>query len=272
TALSGIEAIPQGAAIVNSNGTLVLVGGSSLEKDNIAVFDLASRSVTPVGSLQTIRGVGSPLGSADMQVAAWGTEVFVWGGLDPNKGPVPGKLERLTKTDKGYLSSDISALLPTHAEGYGLDYGFASVEEGLIAAGVKAALPTDATALSAIDTYLLDLAKPEAGFASKGLRSSYPFLEMASAYGYGGKLYVAGTNTYEENQFVLRATAMKTLPQPGDIASPTPPDSKPAAGSDTPHKLATTGDSTAPLALVLAFGTLAALVLMAVACRRLKKF
>ncbi|MEG1360816.1 MAG: hypothetical protein RSE23_14245, partial [Clostridia bacterium] len=128
-----------------------------------------------------------------------------------------------------------------------------------------------ASVASPVDTYLLDLAKPDVGFASKGLRSSYSFLEMVSAYGYGDKLYVAGTSLYEENQFVLRATAMKTLPQPGDITSPVVPDSKPAAGSDASHKLATTGDSTAPLAVALVIGALAALVLIAVAYRRLKK-
>ncbi|MEG1015196.1 MAG: S8 family serine peptidase, partial [Clostridia bacterium] len=195
--LDGIQAIPKGAALTNVEGSLMLVGGST-EQGDIALFDLASRTVTPVGSLKTGRLLGNPLASSDISIAVSGSDLFVAGGSRPSGAPIGTKLERLSRTEQGYTASDIGGSLPKLAPEYPSAVGLAAPKAGIVAAGVKAAADGSPSSLAQTDLYLLDSAKPDSSFTSMGKRSSYGALEMPCALAYDGKLYVAGTDKHAD--------------------------------------------------------------------------
>ncbi|MEG2356687.1 MAG: kelch repeat-containing protein, partial [Clostridia bacterium] len=282
--IDGIDRVPLGAALVNAAGTLLLVGGESvsattgatkaapalLETDNIAVFDFATGSVTPVGTLKESRMTWQFANEGqDVAIVAHGSDVYVAGGMKYEGGssdPVrlsPTSMERLTKTENGYVSQMLGSSLPplAQAAGYPVDYGLTAIKAGPVISGFKAATDVGGKKLAEPDTYVLDVAHPEAGFANLGKRAAYGPLFYPQTTAYEGVLYTMGIDSFEETQMVLRGTAVETLPQAGDVVSPVAPEPQEPKAPKAPGSLVATGDTTGTL---MAFAGLLAAVCAAV--------
>ncbi|MEG0477223.1 MAG: S8 family serine peptidase [Raoultibacter sp.] len=297
TNIEGIEGIPIGAALVNNAGDLMLVGGQTyepnpvdpnlgipvmMEKDNIALFDLPTRTVTPVGTLAVPRMSWMSVLNGDVKITAHGGAVYLAGGfsvLNEAQGKPVAEAERLVKTEQGgYQASVIDNLMPKPATGLGYrsDYGLTSAKVGPVIAGVKALATTGgakanaAGSLANEDSYVLDVAQAGSAFKGLGKRVSYSPLEQPSALAYEGRLYVMGGAMYEPDLLVMRSTPLETLPQPGDLVAPVNP-VNPDPGKPS-GKLVATGDRGGLLLALGMVGACVALIAAGVASRRLKKF
>lgn len=121
-------------------------------------------------------------------------------------------------------STDITGVFPAFAEGRDAHYAIAPVAEGVVLSGASAK-DGDSRLLSGVqsvedqDTYILDTSSLDQGAVFKALdkRVSYSQLFYVSATAHRGALYVFGTSYFEEGAHVLRATAIETLDQPGDL-------------------------------------------------------
>lgn len=263
--------LPLHATIVNCDGSMLVVGGAvyngaawaELAEGNLAAYDVQTGDVTVVGSLAS--GLSVP------SVVARGTELFVSLGDEHaanGQAKTNDKLERIVKSGDSYASTDLSAAVPTLASGYALNYALAAVKNGLILSGYggvaeeEKAATGGAASLLDEDTYLLDLANGSQRFQGIGQRASRAALYYPTATAYEGWLYVMGFSSYEDGGWVLRATAIETLPQPGDLPSPEPvltpnPAPAPTGGKGEASALARTGDALGAAELAWAVAALA---------------
>lgn len=213
--------IPLYASIVNCNESLYLVGGQMLDESgqpsdfNYDVFSYDVENDTRKRIL-TLDFIGR-----SMCASAFGDTLIIGDGNYPQ---TQGKLAAASTTTRSV--ADLAQKLPSFDETRSNDYGIAVVERGVMVSGVIA--QSDGVNLDDQDTYLLELdsgeqslgrssSTQEQGFVGFDKRASYAQLLYPSSTAYDGKLYTYGFSAYEPGAYVLRATAVETLPQPGDL-------------------------------------------------------
>lgn len=244
--------VPYAASIVDVEGQLLLVGGSTdmsastlspLQNGNIATLDLASGTVTPVGNLEKACCVP--------QVAADGTDVYVCQGVTLGKDSTSrvSGMQKLTKSADGYVAADISSALPlvrstTHTL-HGT-YGLAMTSEGPVISGALAYADSSETTFLDADTFIST--DGGSSFSDFGKRVYRAPLFYATAATSGNWLYTMGSTAYDADTLILRATF---------IGTPTPePEPEPGSGSSaTNSTLPDTGDP-APAWLANLFATI----------------
>ncbi len=294
TRLTNIEAsIPYGAALINADGTLIAVGGSTKEviddegesietsdtSNNIWKIDMSTGERSALGTLSYARTNYSVLKGKPMQVAASGSTIYVCGGIQLDNFELKSKFqpaERLVKQADGtYKSESLANALPSVHEEYDPTYGVAANDEG----GVFCALKTNS---GNEDTFVV--ANSSSTSTPFGKRASDTALSGVNAIAYHGKLYVFGVDEFNGSFSLLRATAFETpehpagelgdssvVPKPEENTEPTAETDKPPVGNDEHDKaaiLAKTGDANTPLATVLLLSALAAAALTAARVRK----
>lgn len=224
--------VPYAATIVNVDGQLLLIGGSDqfesfifitltpLAENNIAALDLASGTVTTLGSLQS--------GSLVPKVAISDGVLYVAQGrfMSRTGTSATGDLQRLTKDGSGYTAVDLNDALPRiqapfsemHKTLHAI-YSFAAIPDGLIISGVLAY--ADDTYTDFIDTDTFISKDAGASFVDFGKRVYRTPLYYATSAYTGGWLYVMGSSVYDDDVLVLRATQIET-PTPPPTPPPTP--------------------------------------------------
>lgn len=271
--------VPVFSTLGSDGEHLYLFGGLTSEGDSKAVYraDAESLAFEEAGRLsagrfrpQVAYGGGSFAVSGGVSVA------LQMGGIGGAEllGPNEGGLDNATGANlpAGWLAAtpvDFSALVDETGQ---LAYAAGAVEGGF-------ALVGPVSDDGAADTYLLS-GDGQVAVAAYGKRASQQALFAPAATAYRGKLYVLA-GLQNEPYRVFSATAMETVPQPGD-AEPAPkpdlepdPDPKPLpvptpdqpastptsdASAAAPKALARTGDRLAvtPLLVALAAGCLTA--------------
>lgn len=120
--------------------------------------------------------------------------------------------------------TDLSSLLPSFGEGRDNCIDVASLSEGFAFVGSSATGGTGD--LEDQDTYIAEISGQNqdqargafgATFTPFNKRVSYSQLFDVSATSHRGMLYSLGVSYYEENGYALRATAVETREQPGDL-------------------------------------------------------
>lgn len=279
--------IPAKSLLANCEGDLLFVG------NNVYRYDLTTDTATPVASLAT---------NANFTLATVsGSKVYATDALSTTTTVYA--LER--NADGAYTVLDHPLALPafpSNQTAASRTFAIAAAKAGLVITGVtttqnnldaanKAAISrtsesdssTIAQAVDSaldIDTILYAKDNLQEPFQTVKERVSYAPLNYPFATAYNGNLYVVFNSAFEKSDRVIKATAMETLPQAGDVVHPTPtpeptptPTPTPTPGSDTsgsttqvdsptvsnPQPLVRTGDS--PLAAIVS-----TVALLALAC------
>jgi hypothetical protein len=227
------SAVPYAASIVDADGRLVLVGGSSgmderqqlvaLTQDNIATLDVSTGAVVPVGTLANtclvpqVTAVGSTIYVAQDQAFSRGMTVTRSG------------MQALTEEGGAYVASDISDALPrvnsTKSDGIHGRYGLTSTSYEVIISGALAYADDTETSFLDADTFVSS--STGSTFTVFGKRAARGPLHYARSAVTGGWLYTMGSSIYDDDILVLRATRLES-------PSPTPePEPEPEPVSDT---------------------------------------
>lgn len=213
--------IPYYAGIVNCNETLYVAGGKLFSEEkqeyehntNLLTYNPADGVTQKVAEL--------PAAGNSPFVQAHGDKVLVSGGGHLHKS---GSL-LMYSSSTGTLS-ELSKFFPGFNDARSNDYGIAAVEAGAVISGVIAS--SDWATFDDEDTYLLELDSPNQSealatlaqgsvFKGLGKRVSNAPLYTPSSAAYKGMLYTFGVSVYEPTEYILRATEMNTLAQPGDL-------------------------------------------------------
>ncbi|MCH4184711.1 MAG: S8 family serine peptidase [Eggerthellaceae bacterium] len=244
--------VPCAASIVDADGQLLLVGGSSgitttpsssdlpvMEQDNIKTYDSATGAVAAVGTLAT------PMLAP--KVTYTGNELYVAQGLriSSQEYSLIAGMQAMTKTDSGWTGKDISAQLPLlHAvpeiptnilRG---NYGMAATDDGLMISGALAWSDDSYTSLMDADTFILPGAatSTDASFVNFGKRAYRAPLYYATSATTDTWFYTMGSTVYNENGVILRATKIKNTNDGGNgaTANADQDNSAQAASADQP--------------------------------------
>ena len=260
--------VPLHATIANCTGELLLIGGATFvpnaqgtghwvnsDRNNISSYNPETGEVAAVGTL--LFDVSTPT------LTVHGSDIYIAQGYSFNEeGAIlsNANLECVTKSDAGYASKDLTNTLPDPSPDRPQQPDMTSVKDGIILAGFVGTTDEDE------DTYLLDIAHGGTEFKGIGKRASRSPLYNLSATAYDGWLYLLGFSSYEPDNQILRATAMETLPQAGDVVPKPKPSDKGEASA-----VARTGDARGGIATAVLVCTIAAATAgMAVATRRKK--
>jgi hypothetical protein len=263
--------------LANCNGSLLLVGGRVYDEeknvtplDQVSVYDVAADIVTPFTSLKTAGDMTTlsvavhenalfvaQINGTAAELIAWPSgEVTDLGATLPAWDSARTNSLVATPVAAGIVLSGASALASNTAAAHN---ALPLAEEGLAPPGGEDALivPLAEATPAPVenhDTYLLNAADFNSGgsFAPFAKRASYTQLYNVSSTTHRGALYTAGISYYEDNEWMLRATAVATLNQPGDL--PLPPGPRPAP---VPPVLPQTGDTVATTALLAVLAVLA---------------
>lgn len=237
--------IPLHSTMANCEEELLFIGGATYDTSNslwetfadIKSFDPATGVIRDVGALAQDRAFAS--------VAVYGSSLYVGQG-DQYEDGWAYSLTSFEKVE-GYQGSVLEDVFPDIEADQSMGSALVPVEKGIVLTGL---LSADGTA----DTYLFDTVSPSRGaqvFTPFEKRVSHAKFFYPAAMAYEGYLYVLGTSYYEPGNLVFRATAITTLPQPGDIPEPTPtptPTPNPDDGTGSPSTIPETGDSSHDMA------------------------
>ncbi len=234
--------IPLGASIVNVEGTLMAIGGSSdsttaedpdaetsLNGNSIASVDMQTGEVKALGSLSSPRSnFGSSKGQL-MQVAASGSTIYVANGVRLDKGiAVDNNLpsERLVKQADGtYKAETLTEVLPETQFYYDYSAGLAAGTDGAVFSSLKVTEGDE-------DTFLVgNSASTATAFGKKAYDTP---LSYATSLAYHGKLYTVGLDEFNGGSAVMRATAFNTPEHPAGELSGDPDPSPSPAPDPTP--------------------------------------
>ncbi len=286
--------IPLGSSIVNVEGTIMVIGGSSaavsaeepdaetsLKSDNIASVDMQTGELKVLGSLCSPRNNFSSTKGQLMQVAASGSTIYVTNGVFLNKSVAGTDVlpsERLVKQADGtYKAEDLTNVLPETEFYHDYSAGLAAGTDGAVFSALKVTEGDE-------DTYLVG--NTDSASTPFGKKASDVALSYATSLAYHGKLYTVGLDEFHGGSAVMRATAFDTpehpagevpgsSPEPSPSPSPEPspnPDPEPASYTDgsgsTKTTSAKTGDGSCALAAAASAAALAALATAAFAARR----
>ncbi|MDR1087687.1 MAG: S8 family serine peptidase [Coriobacteriales bacterium] len=256
--------------LANCNGSLLLLGGREYDEagnftllDQVSVYDTAADTVTPFASLKTPGDV-TTLSVAVHENALFVTErdgtaaeLIAWptGEVTDMSATLPALDSARTNSvvatpvAAGIVLSGASALASASSNTSGTlslaeDTLVLPLVEDALAAPLAEAAPAP---LEDHDTYLLDVAdlNSSGSFAPFAKRTSYSQLYNVDGTTHRGALYTAGSSYFESGNWIVRATAVPTLNQPGDL--PIPPGPRPAPVTPV---LPQTGDSVATTTLL----------------------
>lgn len=213
-----IASIPAGATIANWNENLLFSGGYKGEDafeniiyaDTVFIYNPDTKRAEQIGSLR--KGLMNP------SVAVHENVLMVTGTV---YGKTNEEAELISLPSGG--SKDITSALPVFTQDREHHYAVAPVAEGFVLTGASAAgqslRSSGIEPVEDQDTYTLDVSLVNQGESFKALdkRVSYSQLFQVSAAAYRGALYTFGTSYYEKGAYILRATAIETLDQPGDL-------------------------------------------------------
>ena len=289
--------IPLGASIVNVEGTIMVIGGSSdgataeipdaetsLKNNNIASVDMQTGEVKALGSLCSPRSnFGSSKGQL-MQVAASGSTMYVTNGVQLNNSAAVDKnlpSERLVKQEDGtYKAEALTEVLPETQFYYDYSVGLAAGSDGAALSSLKVTEGDE-------DTFLVGNSASTA--TAFGKKANDTPLSYATSLAYHGKLYTIGLDEFNGGSAVMRATAFNTpehpagelsddpdpspSPSPSPAPDPTPsPEPEPVSYSDgngnAKSTSAKTDDASRSIAAVASFAAFAALATAAFCVRR----
>ncbi|MDR1087862.1 MAG: S8 family serine peptidase [Coriobacteriales bacterium] len=243
--------------LANCNGSLLLVGGRVYDEageytmlDQVSVYNVATNTVTPFTTLKT------PGDAITLSVAVHKNTLFVT--------QYDGTATEMIAWPTGKVT-DMSATLPALDSARANSVATAPVAAGILLSGASALVSGTGAAHEALslleeslapvedhDAYLLNAANfnSSASFAPFAKRVSYSQLYSVASTAHRGALYTAGFSYYESTSWVLRATAVATLNQPGDLC-PVPPSPSPSPHpSPHPSVLPQTGDTIATAGLL----------------------
>jgi hypothetical protein len=217
---SGWEALnfsglPAGASIINTGDQVLVVGGAAgsvlsepQQTDNIRSLDMAAGSLTAAGSIITP--------CLDPDLVLFNGAVYLTQGMkyESKRFKVIAGMQQLAGSGTSFTATDISGALPTLAAAdKQMRYGLAATADGPVISGLQV---QDASgAVLDADTFILK----GASFADFGKRAWRAPLFSATSTAYDGWLYTMGSTSYDAAGVILRATAISTPSQPGDIAS-----------------------------------------------------
>lgn len=200
-------------ALVNCNETLLMIGGGSfqgggfLPHDSVGVYNLETNEVNEVAKLGEA--------SVGLQVVAHGQDVFV---VEVNTNGTAFGIRQISLLD--YSVSDRSSSLPAFIAGQNNYTTLASLKQGVALVGSSAQSAKRSTAgLEDQDTYVASVDSISQGGVFEPFNkrlSSAPIINV-KATTHRGMMYAFGGSYYEEDNYVLRATAAETLEQPGDL-------------------------------------------------------
>lgn len=231
--------------LASDGETLYAFGGVDSDRgtESTAIFtvDPTTGTSTAAGSLAS--------GRISPNVAYRDGTFLVAGGISASLqlAAVQG-VERLVPDANGMLAStqvDTSGVVDETGQ---LVYGVAAAEDGFMLAGPQS--KSDGTS-PCTDTYTLADASGAVPVAYEQ-RASEHLLQMTSALAYDGSLYVLGA-TIEAPYRVFSATEVDTFAQPGDYVAPGPepepdpdPDPDPSPGSDSDSESEDSGTPEVP--------------------------
>lgn len=206
------EKMPAFTTLVNCNERLVTVGGmdntGTTEIDTVSIYDLATDTLAQTATLT------KP--ARDLKVAVHGSKILATAGTTSDDGFGVDLIDIDTGTVK-----DLSSALPSFSATRDNYYSPASVEQGFVLCGASATTNARAVTFDDQDTYLLDVATLDtnAKFEAFNKRASRSQLFFVSSTSHRDTLYTYGVSYFEEGGYVLRATKVQTLAQPGDLYS-----------------------------------------------------
>ena len=258
TELTSLEKnIPYGAALVNADGTMMVIGGgefkmgemgdeeSSYSSDNIATLNMQTGEVAKVGSLVNGRSNHHFSNGPLMQLAVSGDTIYVSDGVQLKGGTAANAnlgVERLTKQADGtYKAEDLKSAMPETKARFDDSYGLAAGTDGAVITALKVAQGDQ-------DTFAVD--NDSSSFTAFNKKASDTPLTKVTALAYHGKLYALGIDESNEASMVLRATAYDTPEHPaGEVVDPSPspepsPSPDPSPDTDTDSSSATTTTTT----------------------------
>ena len=258
TELTSLEKnIPYGAALVNADGTMMVIGGgefkmgemgdeeSSYSSDNIATLNMQTGEVAKVGSLVNGRSNHHFSNGPLMQLAVSGDTIYVSDGVQLKGGTAVNAnlgVERLTKQADGtYKAEDLKSAMPETKARFDDSYGLAAGTDGAVITALKVAQGDQ-------DTFAVD--NDSSSFTAFNKKASDTPLTKVTALAYHGKLYALGIDESNEASMVLRATAYDTPEHPaGEVVDPSPspepsPSPDPSPDTDTDSSSATTTTTT----------------------------
>ncbi|WP_303202791.1 S8 family serine peptidase [Raoultibacter timonensis] len=212
--LDGSSVAPS-ATLVNCDEELLFVGGSTFSESAggfvaesaIVVYDPVTGGVSKVGDL--------PRATASVTAAVNGSTVYATSSEASNSQAL--MMARIAKTDQGYSVDDISSVLPDADPARANHRSLTATRDGLMLTGFSAV--GQGGALLDQDTYDLDVSQIDQGarFEDFGKRASREALFCPASTAYDGRYYVVGASYYEDGGYALRAEAVSTREQPGDL-------------------------------------------------------
>lgn len=200
------------AKLVNCNETLLMISGGTIQggqivpHDSVFTYDLDTKEFKEVAKLGQ--------GSTNLQVAVHGQDVYLTEAT--SFGSTFG-MKKLSLLD--YTVTDVSASLPAFPLMRNNSMTLAPSKQGVMLIGASAESKSRAAELEDQDTYVagIDLLTKGEKFEPYNKRLSYAAVFNANATAHRGAVYAFGSSYYEKDNYVLRATAVETLDQPGDL-------------------------------------------------------
>ena len=286
------ESAPFASTLASDGEELYLFGGLY---GNVSGASAEGSSVLRVGSdWQSLEYVGTLATARIRPQVSYGNDMFLVSGGTGMSGSIQmggiAGAELVTWTSES-IDIDTGEILPSELQGSMLDFSAFSTQTGQLAFASGAVsdgfmISGPANDAGTADTYKLALPDEELSLYCDAdgapLRASQLALLSPAALAYDGQFYVLAA-TQNEPYRVFSATAVETVAQPGDYVERDPdpdpapdpdPDpepvpspetgSDPGTGSDsTLKKLASTGDSAVPIALLGAAACAASVAVVA---------
>lgn len=211
------QSIPINTSMANCQEELLFIGGEGFDEatesvialDSILSYDITTDQVSRVGTL--------PQGIAYADIAVYHNEIYVINDMSHPDNQTP-LLQRIVKTDEGYVATDSTALLPMPDDSRANNCSISAVEDGIMLTGFSS-IDSSTGKLENQDSFLLKVSEIDQGaiFEGIGKRASYTHINYPGSTAYQGEYYVVGTSYFEDGGIVFRSTLVNTLDQPGEL-------------------------------------------------------